>query len=109
MTKLLVANGLKRTCGKQQVCGVTLYPTEYFCPKDFNTGKVKITENTRSIHHYTMSWKDDRAVWEHGVKKWLRNHGVSEPSAYLMASAAGVLRFGDVHAILRWLGIKRRS
>src|SRR5574344_578528 len=36
--------------------GVVIYPPEYFCPKDYVTGKLSITENTRSIHHFMASW-----------------------------------------------------
>ena len=39
-----------------EVEGITIYPSEYFCPLDFYTGKMTITNNTRSIHHYTASW-----------------------------------------------------
>lgn len=40
----------------QCVAGITIYPAEYFCPKDYITGKIKITENTCTIHHYDGSW-----------------------------------------------------
>lgn len=40
----------------QCVAGITIYPTEYFCPKDYITGEIKITENTCTIHHYDGSW-----------------------------------------------------
>ena len=40
----------------QEVAGVTIYPTEYFCPKDILTGDIHITENTYSIHHYDGTW-----------------------------------------------------
>lgn len=35
---------------------VTLYPSDYFCPKDHATGLIKITENTVCIHHFAASW-----------------------------------------------------
>lgn len=38
--------------------GFHIYPEEYFNPKRVATGKIKITENTRSIHHYAASWVD---------------------------------------------------
>lgn len=38
------------------VVGVNIYPPEYFCPLNFYTGRMCITENTRSIHYYTASW-----------------------------------------------------
>ena len=32
-----------------------IYPTEYFCPIEYATKKMTITENTRTIHHYMAS------------------------------------------------------
>lgn len=34
----------------------TIYPREYFCPKDHGTGKINLTENTYVIHHFNGSW-----------------------------------------------------
>lgn len=34
----------------------TMYPADYFCPKDHRTGKIKCTKNTVSIHHFAGSW-----------------------------------------------------
>ena len=31
-------------------------PKEYLCPMDYYTGKIDITENTYSVHHYSASW-----------------------------------------------------
>ena len=35
---------------------VHLYPSDYFCPKTFDTGIVDITSNTYCIHHFAGSW-----------------------------------------------------
>lgn len=35
---------------------ITIYPPEYFCPKDFWTRKINITNHTYTIHHYNASW-----------------------------------------------------
>lgn len=43
----------------QRLNNIVIYPTEYFNPKDFETGKMNITNNTVSIHHYTRSWHDE--------------------------------------------------
>lgn len=40
--------------------GIYIYPAEYFCPLDYYTGKLTLTENTRSIHHYTATWHDEK-------------------------------------------------
>lgn len=34
----------------------TMYPSEYFCPKDHRTGLVKCTDKTVCIHHFAGSW-----------------------------------------------------
>ena len=33
-----------------------IFPFEYFCAKDFFSGKVSKTENTYTIHHFNGSW-----------------------------------------------------
>jgi hypothetical protein len=42
---------------------IAIYPTEYFCPLDFKTRKLNITENTYIIHHFYASW------WEEGERE----------------------------------------
>lgn len=48
----------------QTFLGITMYPVDYFCPMDFNTGLLKLTENTYSIHRFHMSWVDP------DLKRW---------------------------------------
>lgn len=33
-----------------------IYPREYFCPLDYESGKLNITNNTYTIHHYSATW-----------------------------------------------------
>ena len=47
----LVPNNLFQT-----VNGFTLFPKEYFCPKSYDDGKIYLTENTVTIHHFAGSW-----------------------------------------------------
>ncbi|MGO2083606.1 glycosyltransferase family 32 protein [Vagococcus sp.] len=35
---------------------IIIYPTDYFCPLSMKTNKLKITNNTVSIHHYNATW-----------------------------------------------------
>ncbi len=58
-TEMLVAHGAVMNDQKQNIMGITLYPTEYFCPKSYETGKLVLTDNTFSIHHFNASWKSD--------------------------------------------------
>ena len=60
-TKVLVSYGLVLNNKKQKIGNMIIYPQEYFCPFDYDSGKLKITENTFSIHHYGYSWADDES------------------------------------------------
>jgi mannosyltransferase OCH1-like enzyme len=56
-TDILKQHGLKNIAGIQNVAELMIYPTEFFCPKSFETGKLNITKNTRTIHWYDASWQ----------------------------------------------------
>lgn len=58
-TEILYRHGYKGDNCKSIVDGITIYPDDYFCPMNYSTGVLAITENTRSIHHYEMSWKSE--------------------------------------------------
>lgn len=55
-TDILNENGLKSINEKQEVYNMNIYPVEYFCPLVLGTNKLKITNNTYSIHHFNASW-----------------------------------------------------
>ena len=48
---------LKMNNKYQDFAHLTIYPSEYFCPKSWSTGKLKITNNSHTIHHFAGSWK----------------------------------------------------
>ena len=60
-TDLLCKKGLQNTPEVQCVDGVWIYPKEYFCPKNYDTGALNLTEKTYSIHQYTGSWLSEEA------------------------------------------------
>lgn len=64
-TDLLCKYGLKNISDIQEVAGVLIYPKEYFCPKDYATGRLDLTANTASIHHYDASWLPWYVLMEH--------------------------------------------
>jgi hypothetical protein len=67
---VLRKHGLKNIKGIQKVDEITIYPREYFSPKNIDTKELTITPNTHSIHHYDASWAEwyDRASGERGPK-----------------------------------------
>lgn len=59
ITKYMVDKGLVLNNKYQDFPGLcTMYPSDYFCPKDHRTGKIKCTSNTVCIHHFAGSWID---------------------------------------------------
>jgi hypothetical protein len=65
-TGILKQSGLKSEDVIQTVSDITVYPTDYFAPKSNITGKLHITQNTHSIHHYEASWlsKKEQAYYK---------------------------------------------
>ena len=59
-TEMLCRHGLRNVPDIQQVADAWIYPQDYFNPLNANTGVLKITENTRSIHWFAKSWCDPR-------------------------------------------------
>lgn len=63
VTKLFMES--KTDINLKQICaveGITIYPDDYFCPIIAYTGEMNITDNTRSIHHYTATWTDKKQM-----------------------------------------------
>ena len=56
-TQVLKRIGLQEEDRRQTLLGaVEVYPSDYFCPQNYQTGKTECTPNTYSIHHYEGSW-----------------------------------------------------
>ena len=59
VTDILKQHGYKGDMEIENICGITIYPPEFFCPLNPDTGKLNITKNTISIHHYSETWHTD--------------------------------------------------
>lgn len=59
ITEHCLKHGLQLNNKKQTVYGFTLYPNDYFCPKDCITKVLTLTENSYTIHHFDGSWLSD--------------------------------------------------
>jgi len=55
-SEVLEKQGLKLDNSFQHVNGLAIYPKDFFSPLNWMTKKMKITENTYTIHHYDGSW-----------------------------------------------------
>ena len=59
-TDVMERFGLVPNGREQVVAGIHVYPADFFNPLDSATGKQQKTENTYSIHWYSMSWLPKR-------------------------------------------------
>lgn len=55
-SKFFYKGGMQSDNVFQKILGFSLYPKEYFNPMDSRTGKISLTKDTISIHHYAASW-----------------------------------------------------
>lgn len=75
--------GLVQNNKLQTVNGFTLFPKDYFCPKDLETRKLHLTENTYTIHHFDGSWLNEKERFiNHKTAKY-RKHLPKKLSRYL--------------------------
>lgn len=49
--------GIKYSNKIQKFEHFTILPRDYFSPKSYYTGKIKLTKNSMTIHHFEGSWK----------------------------------------------------
>ena len=56
VSEIFVKHGFVSKDCLQNIANTTIYPSEYYCPKDNRTGELNITTNTYTIHHYDGSW-----------------------------------------------------
>ncbi|MCL2370222.1 MAG: glycosyl transferase [Firmicutes bacterium] len=76
LTSLCIEKGLRLDNTLQEIAGVIVYPTEYFCPKCYHTGQLNLTANSISIHHFDASWWTDEQRKIHFlISKYKRKYG----------------------------------
>lgn len=59
VTDFCLKYGLQPNNTFQTINGLTIFPKEYFSPKDYESETYTITENTHTIHHFDGSWLPD--------------------------------------------------
>lgn len=80
--------GLKSENIYQDLNDIVVYPNDYFSPKDWNTGKINITDNTHAIHHFSCSWytkaeKKQIAKKKLYIEKYGNELGIKKYERYL--------------------------
>ena len=55
----------------QKFENVVFYPKDYFCPKSQIDGKIRLTKNSHTIHHFNSSWYTPWQKFKKKLKKIL--------------------------------------
>ena len=71
ITDYFVSQGMRMDNTKQTVNGFTMYPSDFFCPKNSRTLEITITENTYTIHHFAGTWVGSETKFRKRIKKIL--------------------------------------
>ena len=88
-TNIFKKYGVKLNNKFQVINNVAIYPPEYFCPMSYYTGELNITENTHSIHRYSMSWLDEKTKrWKRREQKLARIIGIKLSKAIIKILSA---------------------
>lgn len=72
MTEIFIHHGFIPEDGYQEVAQISIYPADYFDPMDNATGRVTLTPNTRTIHHYDRTWSNQSAFYIWLSRLWHR-------------------------------------
>ena len=72
VTDLLKEMGLAGNGTIERIAGVDIYPPDWFNPFDDATGRLRKTENTRTIHWFAKSWMPAESALKTWTKRLLR-------------------------------------
>ena len=72
VTELLKDLGLTGNGTIERVAGISIYPPDWFNPFDDATGRLRKTENTRTVHWYAKSWMPANPAWKTKTMRLLR-------------------------------------
>jgi len=93
--------GFQQNNRLQTVGGLTLYPEDFFCPKDNDSSAISTTANTVAIHHFEGSWMGDA---EREIVKRKQEIKQKHPAcpvrlAVAVSAAKYLLKTGDIKGV----------
>jgi hypothetical protein len=103
ITDICKKKGLVSNNQKQTIEGFTIFPKDWFCPKDWTSGKIVLTKNTHAIHHFSGSWHDPYTRRIMSVERFFKGKLKGKPGNAAARIASLPFR---VHKKLHELGLK---
>ena len=106
--------GLVRRDSYQDLGDVTFYPHDYFCPKDWESGEIRITENTHVIHHFAATWHDEATkkkleAYRRRLQKYVDKYGQERGKQRMLRVDSIRYYLTHPHKILRKLITGKRN
>lgn len=101
-TAVLLRHGLEQNNLLQELeKAITIFPTEYFCPKSPITGVLSLTQNTYTIHHFDASWlpEEQKLKWKSYWKEVARERRQHLPNR-IAIRLLGQARYDRVKKLL---------
>lgn len=106
ITKTCLKYGLRLDNTLQTVKGFTLFPSEYFCPKNYITQDIIVTDNTYTIHHFDGSWLTEEERYTTECKRKLMKV-LSQRNAGYLAKFLAVVKYRGLkrglYEIMLWI------
>lgn len=69
VTSILIEKGFNPNQNDIQLIeDIYIYPCDFFCPMNYNSGTISVTSNTHSIHHYMASWHTDKDAYANKLR-----------------------------------------
>lgn len=110
-TEVLVGLGMVSEDKEQVVGDMHIFPTDYFCPKNIDTGILNITRNTFSIHHFDGSWANPITRYGYHLKwECIEKYGVRLGRfVYKMKYGFYIIRKGGIKGLIKKIRTKSQQ
>jgi len=106
-TEILKQHGLTKDNAIQLVGGVYVYPKQYFCPMDYISGKVTITDKTYTIHHYSASWHSEKEQYAFLLQRRL-SCILPKRIAAVLGMGIATVKYEGMRQCLHWIFKNRK-
>ena len=110
VTKMFQENGYKGDNELEVIGGITLYPIEYFCPRDYLTGAQFLTNNSHSIHLYSATWQSEKERkfmdFEHKLYEKVK---LNSNNCFLVKAAMYLYFYGVINCAKKFMKKIRRK
>lgn len=112
ITSRFLKSGVCLNNSMQTVKGVTLFPSDFFCPKDNETKEILLTENTYVIHHFDGSWVPEEYRYRNELIRKYQKKYPPKIVGYIAAFVASVKYRGikaGLYEVISWMKRKRKK